>query len=110
MFGVVLCGCGADQGPRIEAIEPSTGQAGERVEITGARFCGDDVVVAADNACDPLPAGYVSFGIDPQIDGMTVAWRDDRIEAIVPASATGTVQVVLTVDGRSSNGVWFEIQ
>lgn len=106
---VLVAGCGAGDGPRIDAITPEAAVAGQRVVLTGEDFCGSDVVVE-EGVCMPLPVGYVSFGIDPQIDGQVASWRDDRIEAVVPGGASGRVLVVLTVDGRSSNGVWLEVQ
>lgn len=107
---LLLSGCGVGDGPELEAISPEAGQAGDRVVLTGARFCGADTIVDDEGSCDPLPVGYVSFGIDPQIDGSVVSWRDGRIEVVVPTNASGSVLVVLTVDGRSSNGVSFEVQ
>jgi hypothetical protein len=52
----------------------------------------------------------VSFGIDPQVDGAIVVWTDTLIEAIVPAAASGEVLIVVTVDGRSSNGISFTVR
>ncbi len=107
---LALPACTVDDGPRIDAIEPASAAPGERVVLTGARFCGDEVV-GDDGACEPLPTGSVSFGIDPLVDGGIVAWRDDRVEALVPMSApVGDVLVVVTVDGRSSNGISFGVQ
>lgn len=90
--------------PRIERIEPDEAPRGATVDVIGERFCGGD----AD--CDPPPAGYVSFGIDPQVGAATVEWGDERIRVVVPQAATGEVLVVVTVDGRSSNGVSFTVR
>lgn len=102
---VALAGCAADpDAPRIDAIDPVEGPVGTRVTITGENFCGERP------ACDPLPVAYVSFGLDPQVDGAAVSWTDARIEAIVPGGAVGEVTVFVTVDGRSSNGVSFTVR
>lgn len=107
---VAASACADEDGPRLDAIAPAAATAGERVVLTGARLCGAGQV-SEDGACEPLPVGQVSFGIDPPVTGGIVAWRDDRIEALVPMSAPiGDVLVVVTVDGRSSNGLSFEIQ
>lgn len=108
---LALSACGADpDAPRIEAIAPTHGPAGATVTITGERFCGRTVEVTAGGACEPLPVGSVSFGIDPEVGAALVSWRDQRIEAIVPVAADGDVLVVVTVDGRSSNGVSFRAE
>jgi hypothetical protein len=104
---VVCClvaGCTGTDGPHLDAVSPTAGAPGDDVTLTGSGFCGD-------GDCDPLPAAYVSFGIDPQIDGVITAWSEGEIGARVPQGvATGEILIVVTVDGRSSNGVWFEIQ
>jgi hypothetical protein len=73
------------------------------VTIDGANFCPAP-------ACDPLPSGGVDFGVDPEVGAAIESWTETRIRAWVPAAAQGTVLVVVTVDGRSSNGVEFEVQ
>ena len=91
-------------GPTIESVSPTEGEAGDEVTITGAGFCGD-------GDCDPLPSGYVSFGIDPQIDSAPTAWSETEIRALVPQSvAAGDILIVVTVDGHSSNGVSFRVR
>ena len=100
----MVAGCAADAGPHLDTVTPEAGRAGDEVTISGSGFCGD-------GACDPLPGGYVSFGIAPQVDGVVTAWREDEIRAVVPAgAATGEILIVVTVDGRSSNGVRFEVR
>ena len=109
---LTLCAaCTDPDAPRLSGVSPEEGSAGERVEISGENLCGTMVTVGEGGACEPLPAGQVSFGIDPQIDGVITFWSDTLIEAIVPASAPpGEVLIVVTVDGRSSNGISFTIR
>jgi hypothetical protein len=106
-----LAACAADpDAPRIDGVSPEEASVGAIVTITGERFCGRVSAVGEGGACEPLPAGSVSFGIDPQVGAAIVTWRDSRIDARVPAAASGEVLVVVTVDGRSSNGVSFRVR
>ena len=107
---LAICGCGDLDGPEIVGIRPTVGSPGDMVEIDGNRLCGQMSDVTEGGLCDPLPSAYVSFGIDPQIDGQVVTWRNEYAEVFVPGGPLGSVQVVLTVDGRTSNGVWFEVE
>lgn len=105
----VVTGCASD-GPAIDVISPAEGPTGAVVTIEGARFCGASPVLDG-GGCETLPTGSVSFGIDPQVSAEITAWQDDRIVVIVPdAAAPGDVTVVVTVDGRSSNGVSFRVR
>jgi hypothetical protein len=100
---VLVAGCVPGDGPQLDAVTPTEGAPGDEVVLTGSGLCG-----AGD--CDPLPTGMVSFGIDPQIDGIVTSWADDEIGARVPQSvAAGDILIVVTVDGRSSNGVSFRV-
>jgi len=113
VLGVVLglgAACGDPDGPRLDSVTPTAAPPGAPVVLAGENLCGIEAAVGEGGTCEPLPAGYVSFGIDPQVDGVIVSWRDDRIEAIVPAAANGDVLIVVTVDGRSSNGISFTVQ
>jgi uncharacterized protein (TIGR03437 family) len=110
LIAVAAASCAVDDGPHLDDITPASGSAGERVVLTGTRLCGDRGVTDS-GACEALPVGHVSFGIDPQVDAGIVAWSDERIEALVPMSAPiGDVLVVVTVDGRTSNGISFRVQ
>jgi hypothetical protein len=103
-LSLLWIGACASDGPHIESVMPEEGSAGDEVTLAGDGFCG-----AGD--CDPLPTGYVSFGIDPQIDGVVTAWSEGEIRAEVPQSvAPGEILIVVTVDGRSSNGVRFVVR
>jgi hypothetical protein len=104
LLWLILGGCTDPTAPHIDRVVPGTAPVGAIVTIEVDHFCGPA------GSCDPLPVGSVSFGIDPQIRASIRSWRADRIEAQVPAAAAGPVLVVVTVDGRSSNGVSFHVQ
>ncbi len=98
----VVAACAGD-GPVLTGVVPSAGRTGDTVALQGERLC--------QGPCDPRPIGYVSFGIDPQVDGAVISWNDTEIDAVVPSSlGAGDVLIVVTVDGRSSNGVSFTVQ
>jgi uncharacterized protein (TIGR03437 family) len=108
---LALAACADPDAPRLVAVEPPAARPGETVELTGENLCGTSAMVGEGGACEPLPAGYVSFGIDPQVDAVIEAWSDTRIAAVVPAAAgPGEVLIVVTVDGRSSNGISFTVE
>lgn len=112
MLGVLgALGCEAAEGPRIEAVAPAAARRGSAVVLSGEGFCGPREV-RADGACQPnLPSGHVDFGLEPPIArALVLTWRDAAIEVEVPGAVdTGATTVYVTVDGRSSNGVPFEV-
>ena len=92
--------------PHIGGVMPSAAPPGTVATVLGAFFCqtpaskGDDDDTAS---CDP---GSVSFGATP---GVVIAWSDSQISVEVPTGA-GTVDLSVSVAGRSSNTVTFQIQ
>jgi predicted small lipoprotein YifL len=110
----VMTACGGDggSGPEIDAIAPASGARGAAVTITGVRFCGDgDDAAGADGACTTPPAGFVNFGVDADVARATVtSWRHEEIVVSVPqAVVDGTNQVIVTVNGVSSNAAEFAV-
>jgi hypothetical protein len=97
-------------GPHVDGVEPGRGARGATVVVRGAGFCGEGRAQAG-GGCDPLPPGSVVFGLDlPAARGRIERWADDEIAVTVPAAAAvGPTVVVVTVDGRSSNGGDFEV-
>jgi len=110
IWALSTAACGPGDGPWIDRIEPAAAARGAAVTVRGQRFCGDGRATA-DGSCDPLPPGSVVFGLDlPAARGLVLAWADQEISVQVPAaSPVGSVDVVVTVDGRSSNGVTVEV-
>ena len=100
-------GCVDDGGPRIDRVSPPAAAAGATVEVVGERFCAG----AASASCHEEVAGFVTFGLEPpQRRGLIASWTDSRIQVVVPAQAPGSADVIVTVDGRSSNAADFEVQ
>jgi uncharacterized protein (TIGR03437 family) len=100
---LVLCLACGTSGPHIDEVSPPTAARGAAVRIDGDGFCS--------GACDGT-AGYVDFGLDPpMVRARVTAWSATRIDVVVPESvATGATDVIVTVDGESSNAVAFEVQ
>jgi hypothetical protein len=102
-------GCDAGGGPHIESVAPPAGRAGDAITLRGQAFCAG----AGDRAeCWRQTAGFVSFGINPpSVRASVVSWDDTAIVVTVPDSvARGGTELVVTVDGLSSNAADFEVQ
>ena len=106
-------GCDASPGPDVVEVAPAAARRGDAVAILGARFCGGSTMSdeIEEGRCARAPAGSVAFGLDlPIARAEVLSWRDARIEAVVPqAAAVGPSLVVVTVNGRASNGGDFEV-
>ncbi|MBK9035035.1 MAG: hypothetical protein IPL61_27855 [Myxococcales bacterium] len=108
--GLALTACAPVDGPTLAEVVPAAARAGATITLTGADLCGPTVDVVA-GACEPLPSGAVDFGLTPPIvRAEVVAWRAGSIAVVVPSQvAIGPTTVYVTVDGRSSNGLSFEV-
>jgi hypothetical protein len=81
--------------PRLDSISPSSVLAGGAIVLTGDSLSGRDVVVTFDGTSVDL--GAQSFG--------------SRVRLNVPGTLpTGTVQVSVTVDGRTTNALPLAVQ
>ena len=107
---LVVGACAPADGPQLDAIEPRSAGRGVQVRLGGDGFCGPQGE-GPDGTCSSLPSGAVDFGLEPPIArAEVVAWRAAAIDVLVPAGAAlGATTVYVTVDGRSSNGVSFEV-
>jgi uncharacterized protein (TIGR03437 family) len=107
---LVFGACAPTDGPQLDRIEPGAAARGSQVMLRGVGFCGSSTPTD-DTGCLPTPSGAVDFSLHPPMVRATIElWLDDRIGVTVPASvAPGTTTVYVTVDGRSSNGVSFEV-
>ena len=95
--------CADDGGPRLEAVTPASAARGVAVTITGTRFCG----VAGDCAS---AGGQVQVGLDQPVRAELVGYDATAAKIIVPQAApSGATDLVLTVDGRSSNALAFQV-
>jgi hypothetical protein len=106
---VVAAGCDAGGGPHIDSVAPRAGRAGDAITLSGRGFCAD---VGATADCGRSTAGYVAFGINPPMVRAAVSsWDDTAIVVTVPESvARGGTELIVTVDGLSSNAAAFEVQ
>ena len=97
-------GCEAAGAPSLDSIAPGQARRGAIVELRGAGFC-----ATAD--CSDSAIGAVDFGVElPQVRAAVVTWTVDRISVVVPQSVdTGAIEVLVTVEDRSSNAVDFEV-
>lgn len=91
---LLMPACGDEPlAPRIEAILPDHGQPGESVDVVGERFGGT--------------VRQVSFGGEP---AQVSLWQAARARVAIPSRAAGLTLVTVTVDGRPSNAVSFQIE
>jgi predicted RecA/RadA family phage recombinase len=111
LFGLG-CGSDGDDGttPHIDSLSPTSGKAGDTVEIVGENFCGASEV-EPDGLCNPVVNGFVTFGTAEGVTrGQVQSWKDTVIQVKVPGGgAKGAVQVTATVNGVASNAVDFTV-
>jgi hypothetical protein len=107
---MVLAACTPVDGPTVDRIEPARATRGTMVTVHGQRFCGEGRATG-DGSCAALPPGAVDFGLElPMARALVLAWSDVAISVEVPdAARVGATDVIVTVDGRSSNGGTFEV-
>ena len=101
---LLIAACAADDGgPRLESVLPDAAGRNATVMITGSRLCG-----AGD--CTHVAAA-VQLGLDlPMIDAAISSYSDSAASVVVPATAPiGNTQIIVTVAGRSSNSLAFEV-
>lgn len=105
-----LAACQPGNGPTIDRVEPAREARGAMVTVRGEGFCGEGRA-AGDGSCTTLPSGSVDFGLElPMARARVLSWSDAAIGVTVPdAARVGDVEVIVTVDGRSSNGGAFEV-
>ncbi|MBL8624917.1 MAG: hypothetical protein JNK64_26650 [Myxococcales bacterium] len=104
-----LAACAPVDGPRLDGLDPAAARRGATVTLTGRDLCGG--TATATGACDPLPSGAVDFGLSPPMVRAPVrSWADAEIRVTVPSQvAAGATSVYVTVDGRTSNALDFEV-
>jgi len=106
ILGLVLSACSENDdvpAPLIASVTPSHATPGTTVTIGGSNFCQQPETSDDPLAC--LHSGEVVFGVTT---GTVNLYTDDSITAEVP-SAMGSVELVVTSNGRSSNELDFVI-
>jgi len=90
-------------GPHIDRVSPAAAPRGATVELSGDGFCRGDCATTT---------GYVDIGVElPMVRAAVTAWSATRIAVVVPEAApVGRTDLIVTVDGSSSNAVAFEVQ
>src|SRR5690349_19894632 len=92
--------------PHLASVVPAQASPGTVVSLAGTALC----QVAHDSGEEPIVcpnAGAVVFGTAP---ASATLWSDDLVMAEVPAAGPGSAPVRVTVNGRSSNALAFEIE
>ncbi|MBZ0235847.1 MAG: IPT/TIG domain-containing protein [Deltaproteobacteria bacterium] len=105
-----LAACQPGSGPTIDRVVPAQGTRGAMVTVHGDGFCGEGRG-AGDGTCTTLPPGSVDFGLElPMARALVLSWGETAIAVTVPdAARVGATEVIVTVDGRSSNAGAFEV-
>ena len=102
---LVFGACADDgAGPRLSDVTPARAVPGAAVELAGERFCGST------GECATV-AAIVDLGLDPPLlRARVLAYAATSATIEIPALATpGLTSLVLTVDGRASNALDFEV-
>ena len=101
---LAISACAADDGgPRLDSVMPAAASANAQVVVAGSRLCGpsDDCAHAAST---------VQLGLSPpMIDVLISTYTATSLTFVVPATTAGKTSVEVTVDGRSSNALAFEV-
>jgi hypothetical protein len=98
-------GCSSSSdGPHITSVSPEMVMVAEAITITGTEFCGSSGVCAEADINIQLGTDPPYFNVMPQMETAT------QVVALIPADVgTGNTQLVMTVNGNSSNGVSLDI-
>ena len=100
---LLAVGCAADgDGPELQAVTPHRAGAGATVTVTGARLCGE----SCENA-----GGAIRIGVDMPVQVSEIIAYDDTAAMfrIPTIAAPGHTEITLTVAGRTSNAIHFEV-
>jgi hypothetical protein len=119
LTGVALlssaCDDATDPSPRIFQVLPAQAQVGTSIHILGEQFCGPDSKDVDDGGHCRVSVGLlVSLsGLEafhPTKERENTFWDPGLVRTELPASApAGATKLVVTVYGRQSNAVDFEV-
>ena len=101
---LVLAACTPDEtAPHLDGVTPTSARAGASISLVGDNFCG----AAID--CVDVPAKF-EFGLDPpMIQALVQSFASSSATIQVPPLAAGPTSILLTVEGRTSNALAFEV-
>jgi hypothetical protein len=108
---LALSACSANDdvpSPSIAGLQPDHGVPGITVTVSGSYLCQQPRADGTD--VDPLACthiGTVSFGTAP---GIVLSYTDTMATVQVPALASGTFDVGVSVAGRTSNRISFLVE
>ncbi len=92
LLAATLGGCEGERLPRVDAIVPAAAAPGDTVDLVGEGFAGED--------------RFVSFAA---AEAMASFWQPGRVRVTVPELAPGIILVVVTIDGRPSTPIDFDV-
>jgi uncharacterized protein (TIGR03437 family) len=101
--------CGADQGPHLDTVSPTTLSVGETFTLTGSRLC-QAAMVGAGGACPDGVPGDVEIDIDYEAKAPVTSWTDTMIIATLPAdSPHGSTTVFVRSHSNASNALDIDV-
>jgi hypothetical protein len=95
--------------PAISGVQPDHGMSGITVTVSGSSLCQQPQADGSSDV-DPLACahmGTVTFGTAP---GIVLSYADTMVAVEVPALASGTIDVSVSVAGRNSNQISFVVE
>jgi hypothetical protein len=101
---LLAAGCAQDTGPHLSSAMPASAPHDTTITIAGERMCDGDCAHAGGEF-------VIGLGADlPAVQLVLVAFADTSAQVMIPAAApTGHADIVLTVNGHSSNSLAFEV-
>jgi uncharacterized protein (TIGR03437 family) len=101
--------CGADAGPHLDTVSPTTLGVGEAFTLTGSRLC-QASMIGADGTCPGGVPGDVEIDIDYQAKAPVTSWTDTMITATLPTdSPHGATTVFVRSHGVASNALDIDV-
>jgi hypothetical protein len=108
---VAVSACSANDdvpAPAIGAVLPDHAVPGATVMVSGSYLCQQPRTESDD--VDPLACEHVGAVLFDTAPGLVSSYTDNLALVEVPALAPGRFSVVVSVAGRSSNGVGFVVE
>jgi len=103
-FVLLVAACSADDGgPKLASASPASAAHGASVIVTGEHLC-------LSRPCEQT-GGTLQLGLAvPSVQAIVTDASDTRWAFVVPAAVpSGDTEIVITVNGRSSNALSFEV-